>query len=346
VAGRYHDVQPGSAPVLFWVVSLIFRGVGALEKRAAWSVLGATGAALLVALLGGLVRLLPWLLDPAVSFRLALPFARGVLALAVETSLLVGWPIGWALASVQAVERGEARVLFTLGQSPSQALGRLAPQAVALAALLGAVAYFGGLEASEPGRVVTELIEQGERACETRDDDGTYAVPFAGVTWLCAPGVAPRLVGRGPGALGGAIFTARGARVSGDLRQIELAGARVLLGTLHLDLGALRLRGLAPFGHASNVSPWTRAAALVLAGALAAFVAARAVLVGALRGRIAAVVAAAAGSLAALGTLRSIELGQVGPLFAWAAPVAAFAAPLAAAALLSRLPGRRWTASK
>src|SRR5580692_2421257 len=117
-----------------------------LAGKALGSALAGSGAVALVAGVGGAVRLLPWLLDPGVTFRLALPFARGLLALALEAALVVGWPIGWALATAEFVARGEARALATLGDSPAAATLRLLPQAAAFACVLGLVSFLGGRE--------------------------------------------------------------------------------------------------------------------------------------------------------------------------------------------------------
>ena len=150
-----------------------------LQGKALRSALAASGAVAVAAGLGGAVRLLPWLLDPAVTFRLAMPFARGLLALACEAALLVGWPIGWALAAAALVERGEARALATLGESPTQAVVRLGPQAAAFACALGLVSFLGGREASEPGEGLTDLVERGRETCASVRDEGIYSVPFA-----------------------------------------------------------------------------------------------------------------------------------------------------------------------
>jgi hypothetical protein len=174
-------------------------------------------------------------------------------------------------------------------------------------------------------------------------------VPFAGVTWLCEPGTAPRLVGRGPAGLAKAVFTAAGARASGDLREIDLDDARVALGVARVHAGSLRLRGLSPFAHASSVPPAARAVALTLAGAMAAGWSVFALLGGAVRGRLAAIVLAASGSLAALGAMRSVDRSMgwwAGASATLMVPAATLGAVLLATVLLSRLP--RWvrTASK
>jgi hypothetical protein len=343
-----NDVPRTRAPdIRLW--SIVLRLRHPLKTRSLRSALEAIGAVAAAAGLGGSVRLLPWLLDPAVTYRLAAPFARGVLLLAGEAAILVGWPVGWALASAQLVESGERRALATLGESPTRTLLRLAPQAAVFACVLGLVSFAGGREASAPGKVLTDLVTRGRESCQAVGRATTYAVPFSGMTWLCSPGALPRLVGRGPGALSNVTFTARAAWTAGDLREIGLDEAR-----LHLDSGggidvrvrALWLHGLAPFAQASSVPPVARAVGLALAAAIAATASALGVLSGALRGRLAAIVVAASGALGALGSMRSIERMD-GIWFAMCLPpLAALAAALLSMGVLSRLPMRMWAASK
>jgi hypothetical protein len=302
----------------------------------------------LVGLLGGAVRLLPWLLDPAVPWRVAAPFARGLAAVALEAALLLGWPIGWAVACFRFVESGEARVLLTLGERPEQTVRRLAPQGLAFAAALGVVALVYGSDANAPGRVVTELIEDARVSCAAARAPSTYAVPFTGLTWLCAPRREPRLVGSVPGGLSGALVTARSARVAGDFRVIDLDDARVLLpGTpeaspsagsaISLHVAALSLRGMAPWARASTLPAALRAPLLALAAWISASVAALAILGGAVKTRLGVIVLGAAGPLGTLAFLRLLErAGARAPLF--------LLLPLAAWALASGcgLAARGW----
>ncbi len=306
-----------------------------------------TGLVLVAAGLAAAVRLLPWLLDARVPVHVALPFARGLLAIALEAALLVGWPIGWALATHRLVERGEALVLQSLGEAPPVTLRRLAPQGLAFAALLAAASLVGGRDAREPGRVVTELLEEGRVACQRAHHPSSFAVPFSGTTWLCRPDASPRLVGRAPGALTGVFFSARAARVSGDLRQIELEDARLALGggggseAGHagiVHVGTLALRGLPPWAQASTLPSWLRAALLAISGALAAVLAALAALRRrpAPRGRIHAILVGAAGPLAALAFLRVLERTEAVAAVYLAVPLACAAVVLGAAYLVER----------
>ncbi len=283
----------------------------ALPRIAFRSAIVACAAIAVAGLLAGAVRLLPWLLDPAVPWTVAAPFARGLVAVALEAAVLVGWPVGWALGAFRCVEMGEARVLLTLGERPEATLLRLVPQGAVFAALLGAGALVYGSDAGAPGRVATELVVQARATCLAARVPATYAIPFTDMTWLCAPGREPRLVGSGPGAMAGALLTARGARVAGDFRALELDDARVLLPMqppLNVHVASLSLHGMSPWARASTLSAAWRAVLLVVTAWAAASLAAYAVaLRRAVRGRLGAAIVGAVGPLAALGVLRAIE---------------------------------------
>ena len=331
---------------------------------------GAMVASLLVliaALVGAAVRLLPWVLDPSIPWATLAPFARSLLSVAIEAAILTGWPVGWALAAARLVERGEARVLASLGETPSQTLLRLAPQTVVFVLLLGFTSVALGRDAAAPGRIVGALLAEGRSACETprereRATPATHAVPFVAATWLCAPGGA-RLVGRTP--VGGLVFTATGARVSDDLRRIDLEDARLALPastgpkaeanlTFRVHVGTLTLRGLAPWAQASSIPPFVRAI-VVTASAVAAASAAVFALLKLRRrrvGSVAAVAVGAAGPLAALGALRGLELRvpevpSGGWLLAFVlVPLAAILAVALTSALAALLPVARRSGTK
>ncbi len=322
----------------------------------------ATALIFSVSSVGAMIRVLPWALDPSITWGTLSPFAKSLAEVSVEVSLLMGLPVGWAIAAGRFVERGELRALAALGESPARAARRLLVQAVPFAALLVMTSTLLGRDAAAPGRIVNALLAEGRGACAPGT---THRVPFVSATWLCgaAPSgqPAPRLVGRAP--LGGIVFTAEGALVSDDLRRIELSGAQLSLLTpssetsraashLRVRVGQLVLRGLSPWARASALPPILRgvvvSASSVAAGMMAAlliFRARRRV------GRLASLTIGAAGPLAALGMRRALELRvpDVSPgawLVAFAAvPVAAIAAAAVAAVLVTTLPTRRRTGS-
>jgi hypothetical protein len=323
-----------------------------LPRSARNSAVVASAGIALVGVVAGAVRLLPWLLDPAVPWRVAAPFARGLAAVALEAALLIGWPIGWAVATFRFVESGEARVLLTLGERPEQTIRRLGPHGALLALALAAVALVYGNDANAPGRVVTELIAQARVSCAAARAPSTYSVPFTGLTWLCAPDREPRLVGAAPGGLSGAIMTARDARIAGDFRALDLDDARVLLpGTtpVALHVAALSMYGMAPWARASSLPAALRALLLAIAAWATASIAAYAVLRSAARARLTrlgVILLGAGGPLCTLGLLRLLErTGARAPVFLLL-PLAGCMVAAACAAVLSRLRYTGGAASK
>jgi len=318
----------------------------------------ATALVLAAAVVGAAVRILPWVLDPSISWATLAPFAKSLLAIALEAAVLTGWSVGWALATARLVERGEARVLASLGESPVRTAARLGPQAAIFVAVLAVISVVLGREARAPGRIVGALLGEGRAACvaETgRDPPTTHAVPFVSATWLCAPS-GPRLVGRAP--LGGVVFTATGARVSDDLRRIDLDDARLRLPSgalgMRVHVGSLTLRGLTPWAQPSSIRPGFRALVVTSSGVAASGAVVLVLL--ALRrrrvGTVAAVAVGASGPLAALGALRALEVRvpESDP-GAWLAlfvlvPIAAIGAVAVTAAVTALLPVTRRTGTK
>jgi len=309
----------------------------------------ATGAIAMVGVVAGAVRLLPWVLDPSVPWAVAAPFARGLAAVALEAALFLGWPVGCALAAFRLVESGEARVLQSLGERPGTTVARLAPQALALAAALAAVALVYGSDASAPGRVATELVSRARASCAAVRSPTTYAIPFTEMTWLCAPGREPRLVGSSLGTASAAVITAKDARIAGDFRVLELDDARVLFPgplTVAMHVATLSMHGMAPWARASNLPAPLRAVLFALSAWLAAWLAAYSVLRRATHTRLGALLLGAVGPLAALGLVRVLERRDVAPLAFALVPVACAAAVILAAELLSRLRHTGRAASK
>ncbi|HVH46555.1 MAG TPA: hypothetical protein VM925_29645 [Labilithrix sp.] len=272
---------------------------------------------------------------------------------------MIGWPVGWALATQRMVERGEARVLASLGEPPARTLARLFPQGLVFGAALVLSSTLLGREVVAPGRVVNALLAEGRASCAPGE---THGIPFVSVTWLCPPSSAanpyPRLVGRAP--IGNVVFTAEDAKVSDDLRRIELAGARLALPTgseatkVRVRVDSLVLRGLAPWARASSLPPLLRAVVVTGSSLLVGCAAAAAILRARTRrvSRVAAAAIGAAGPLAALVVLRALELRVPETSPGWwlllfgLVPVAAFVSVIGSAALVTALPERRGADSK
>jgi hypothetical protein len=300
----------------------------------------ASGAIAMVGVVAGAVRLLPWLIDPSVPWAVAAPFARGLAAVTLEAALFLGWPVGCSLACFRLVERGEARVLQALGERPARTVARLAPPALTLVLALGAVALVYGSDANAPGRVATELVARARASCQTVRRPKTYAIPFTQMTWLCAPGRQPRLVGSALGTMSSAVITAKDARIAGDFRVLELDDARLLFPgepPVSMHVGALSMHGMAPWAHASTLPALLRAVLFALSAGIASCLAAAFVLRGAASTRLGALTLGAVGPLAALELVRVLERADAAPVAFVLVPVACAAAVVVTAGLLSRL---------
>ena len=311
-------------------------GVGRAAARSVGAAVGSIAAAGLIA---GSVRVLPWLLDPSVSWRVAGPFARGLAAVAFESALLVGWPLGWAMACYRIVDRGEARVLQSLGEGPRSTMRRLSLQGGALALLLSFVSLLYGRDAQAPGRVATELVDQARVACASSPAPTTYVIPFTNFTWLCAPDWTPRLVGAPGGRLGAVVVSARGARIAGDFRAIDLDDARVLIEgqpNLAVHVGSLALRGMPAWAQSASLPAWARALVLASSAWGAAWFAAHAVLRHAVKTRVGVCAIGAVGPLASLGAMRLFERIGARPWAFALVPLTAIAVTLAATWLAGR----------
>ena len=313
-----------------------------LERSARDTALTASLVIAIAGVVTGAVRILPWLLDPEVPWRVAAPFARGLAALALESALVLGWPVGWALACFRSAESGEARVLQTLGESPARTVARLVPQGALFALLLSTVSFVSGADATAPGRIATALLAAGRDSCAGAAEPSTFVIPFTGMTWLCAPGRQPRLAGSIPGAMSkDAVVTAKSARIAGDFRSAELEDARLLIAgdvsrlPFAVHVADLFIHGMSPWARASTLMPALRALLLALAAWATSSVAAYGALRLAVRGRAGAIVLGAAGPTAALGAMRAFERAELRAASFVLVPLAACAAAAAAAVVLS-----------
>ena len=303
-------------------------------------------AILALVILAGTVRVLPWLVAPHVPFRVALPFARALFALGLETTLLAAPPIGWAFCAAVLVERGEARALFATGTSPAGVVRTTLVAAAGFALLTATASLVSGREAAAPGRLARALITESKESCGKQDAGGRSAyVPFVGLTWLCFPDAPPRLAGQLP--TGGGSFSARDLSISDDLRSLELADLRLMLGekgTITVRAEQAHVRGLAPWGRGSNVSAWQRALLLSLTGAAMALVSAGVVLARSIAHRLFSLLVGGVGPIASLVVMSRLEQGDHAPVTYLFVPAVGLVCVFGAAGLasLSHLRSPTW----
>ena len=301
-----------------------------LGRGAARTTLVAASLILALASVAGAVRVLPWLVAPDVPWRVAVPFARALFGVALETALLCGPPIGWALAAARLLDRGEARAFFANGVSPAGLVRGTAGHAAACALFAAVAALTWGAEAQAPGRMVRAIVQQSKQACGEVSEDRVFHVPFIGATWLCSAGVVPRVIGTLPRSAGE--FSAEDLSISDDLRALELTNNHMLLaaqgGQLHI--GQTRVRGLSPWGRASNLTPWCRSLLVSATGATLALAVAWLVLARQIGSRIAALFLGCAGPVATVLTMSRLEAGEHGLVAYLAVPLTGALSVLAA----------------
>ena len=273
----------------------------------------ASCAILLLALAAGTIRLLPWLLAAEVPLSVSLPFAKALAVVAVETSLLVGVPTGFSVGAATFVERGEARALQALGASPLQLVLRSMPRATAAAALAAAIMTVCDVDASAPGRIAAQLIEQGKSSCAGAKEPRSALVPMVGVAWLCFPGQPPRVTGPLPRSGGRAWFTATELHPSEDLRTLVLKDLRLVTRReAGAPLAQLRVRratvsGLAAWGRPTTLTVAWRAGLIASTSWLLGLMVAWLVVAGNLQSRVGAAFFGAVPALVATRTLHHVD---------------------------------------
>jgi hypothetical protein len=293
----------------------------------------ASVAVLVLALAAGAVRLLPWLMAAEVPLVVALPFAKALAVVAVETALVVGFPVGFSLGAAIFVERGEARALQALGVSPLELVMRSASRAAAAAAVAAAVVTVCDVDARAPGRIAAQLIEQGRSSCAGATEPRSALVPMVGVTWLCFPGQPPRVTGPLPRSGGRAWFTAAELHASDDLRTFVLEDLRLVTRPgSGLQRAELRVRhatvtGLRAWGRPSTLTVTHRAALIASTSLVLGLLVAWLVVAGNLQSRVGAAFVGAVPALVAIHALHRVDAIATGPgEYAWVPGTAMLAA--------------------
>ena len=305
--------------------------VDAFSRIAIRAALAAVGIVFIVAAGAGVVRLLPWLSSPDVPVRVALPFARALTAVAAETAVIIGLPVGSAMAAAILVDRGELRALCALGARPLKvALGAL-PALLVCAGCCSAVGALIDPGAGVPGRLARDLIEQGRRSCAGVARPRTALVPMTSLTWLCYPGHAPVLVGPVPKSHGRVWLSARNAVPSDDLRRMDVERLELFVlpdgkrPTFRARATKARFEGLTPWGRPAGISTVSRALVVALAALILAMSLATMVFDLGLRSRTVAAVVGLLVAALSLTLLHRVESFATGPAPYWLVPWAGLA---------------------
>lgn len=302
------------------------------------SALFAMALVLGLGLLGGVVRLLPWLLSPSIGWGASLPFARALLAATFEAALLMGAPAGVAVGTALFVERGEYRALAALGARPRRILSSLWIPIATLFFFAIAGATFS--DPAAPGRLVRELVDGARSGCY-QTDTPQRDVPLLGVSWICLT-PAPRFVGRIPGVRQ-AWFSAASVSITDDLRAAKLrdlsVSVRTAGRTVAVRVGEARIAGLPGWGSTRRLEGVRRGVIVGLAAAVLSLFGAFTILKRA-TGPLPSVFSALCGSTIAVQALRFLdarrEFGWVYLLIPALGALALRAAQWAAGVLVAR----------
>jgi len=210
---------------------------------------------LVVCLCIGGLRLWPRISGQHLPLSLIWPFARPLLAAALEVSFLVSIPVAVGIAASGQSTRA-------LGSAPWHSTAR---STLALVLALGSFSF--GLSTwldgrgSSPGQLAAELVASARDSCLESAPRAEVTIPLLGFVWVCEAGRAPLLQGRAPlGKL--ATFGAAAIELSEDLKRIALESF-----TLAFPVAAFQIKVQVHAQHAtvSGLPPWGRSRRMPLA---------------------------------------------------------------------------------
>jgi hypothetical protein len=205
------------------------------------------GALALFFCVGGL-RLWPRISGQHLPPSLIWPFARPLLAAALELAFLVSMPVALGIAASLRSARAEPNVSWHTTALATCSL------ALALGGLSFGVSFWLDGRGTSPGQTATELVASARESCIESAPPAEVTVPMLGFAWVCEAGRAPQLQGRAPMGKQ-ATFRATTIALADDLKQIALEGF-----TLAFPVAAFQLQVQIHAKHAtlSGLPPWGR----------------------------------------------------------------------------------------
>jgi hypothetical protein len=246
----------------------LFRELKLSARRSA--VLGVLtfGVALLVFLGAGAVRLWPRISGQHLPFSMIWPFARPLLAVALELSFLVSVPIALALSASSRAARAQGVASWRVSALSTAVL------VVGLGLLSFGVSSLLDSGRSSPGELASELVASARESCVESSPPAEVSVPLVGFSWVCEKSHAPRLHGRAP--VGNhAEFEASTIELSDDLRHIALARFTLAFTTASIPVRVhaehATLTGLPPWGRSRRLPFGLRSCLFVLSVSLAGY---------------------------------------------------------------------------
>ena len=226
-----------------------------VARRTAVAGLAAFVCALSVSLGVGGLRLWPRISGQHLSLSLIWPFARPLLAAALEVSFLVSVPVALGMATSLRAARRAAPLPWQVTASATCGL------VLALGAFSFGVSTWLDGRGTSPGRLATELVTSARESCVESAPHAEVTIPMLGFAWVCEAGRAPELHGHAP--IGKqATFRAAAIVLGEDLKRVVFEGF-----TLAFPLTALKLQVRVHTQQAtvSGLPPWGRSRRMPLA---------------------------------------------------------------------------------
>jgi hypothetical protein len=226
-----------------------------LARRTALAGLAAfTGVLALFFGIGGL-RLWPRISGQHLPLTLIWPFARPLLAAALEIAFLVSVPVALGVAASLRSARSAEPVSW---RGTAWATCWLV---FGLGAFSFGLSFWLDGSGTSPGQLATELVASARDSCVESAPRAEVNVPMLGFAWVCEAGHVPQLQGRAP--IGKqATFRAAAIALGDDLKRIALDGF-----TLAFPLTAFQIQVEVHAKHAtlSGLPPWGRSRRIPLA---------------------------------------------------------------------------------
>ena len=226
-----------------------------VARRTAFAGLAAfVGALSLFFCVGGL-RLWPRISGQHLPPSLIWPFARPLLAAALEVSFLVSVPVALGIAASVRSARTAAPLTWQVVASAT------CGWVLALGAFSFGVSTWLDGRGTSPGQLATELVASARESCVESAPRAEVTVPMLGFAWVCEAGHAPQLQGHAP--IGKqATFRAAAIALGEDLKRVAFERF-----TLAFPLTALKLQVQVHTREAtvSGLPPWGRSRRMPLA---------------------------------------------------------------------------------
>jgi hypothetical protein len=248
------------------------------------------------------VRAMPWMLDPRVGWASIGVFARGLVVVAAETSLLLGWPMAATLVAAAASDRGESAACLLSGVSPRALAARFVPAGLVLALpVLLLTLVLGDIR---PGGALMSMIDAARSSCDP-PRRATAVVPMTEAAWLCREGAPPVLT-----LASRALIRTTSVQIDDDARTLLAQDVEIdTLGppAVHVSVRDVRFRGLPPVARSRAIPAIWRTLLVSLAACMGAWSSAATILARLDPRRWVAVTLGAATSAATLAVLGTLE---------------------------------------